>query len=109
MEQVVLEPVVRGVTRPGYRYFAPGSAVVSEGDRRQVFVGGTLVGEFAAGDQAACNALLVQLCQDPRAQGIGARSSSAGRWSASSPRGTRPPATRCSCSSARTPAPIGGG
>jgi len=66
MEQVVLEPVVRGATQPGYRYFAPGSAVVSEGDRRQVFVGGTLVGEFAAGDQAARNALLVQLCQDPR-------------------------------------------
>ena len=62
----MLEPVVRGATQPGYRYFAPGSAVVSEGDRRQVFVGGTLVGEFAAGDQAARNALLVQLCQDPR-------------------------------------------
>jgi len=40
--------------------------VVSDGDRRQVFVGGTLVGEFAAGDQAARNALLVQLCQDSR-------------------------------------------
>ncbi|MBN2193623.1 MAG: hypothetical protein JW751_12470, partial [Polyangiaceae bacterium] len=66
MEQVVLEPVVRVASRPEYRYFAPGSAVVSEGDRRQVFVGGTLVGEFAAGDRAARNVLFVQLCQDTR-------------------------------------------
>ncbi len=57
-------PLVR--EDPTTKWFASNGCVIEDGDDRQVFVGGTLVGRFKVGDTGARNMLLVNLALDER-------------------------------------------
>lgn len=48
------------------KWFSSRGSVVRRGDVTEVFVGGTLVGSFDAGEQFERNAVVVQLAEDPR-------------------------------------------
>lgn len=50
----------------GTKWFSEIGCVVKDGDDRQVFVGGMLVGRFEVGDTAARNVLLINLAFDRR-------------------------------------------
>jgi len=64
MEQVVVETAAGQARTSGYRYFEPRGCVRTVGESRQVFVGGSLVGQYHATDKATRNALVVELSQD---------------------------------------------
>jgi hypothetical protein len=49
-----------------YRYFSAHGCVSDDGDRRLVFVGGTLIGSYDVSDKATRNAILVKLSEDPK-------------------------------------------
>jgi len=49
-----------------YRYFSAHGCVFDDGDRRLVFVGGTLIGSYDVSDKATRNAILVKLSEDPK-------------------------------------------
>jgi hypothetical protein len=49
-----------------YHYFSPHACVLVDGNRRTVFVGGTLVSSYEVGDKATRNAILVKLSEDPK-------------------------------------------
>lgn len=66
MTQFEIVRVTRAVGKPGHRYFGPGSCVVDRGDRRDVLVGGTLIGSYEVGETAKRNVLLVTAAQEPR-------------------------------------------
>jgi hypothetical protein len=66
MDQLVLDAGVDQAHSDEYRYFKPYGCVRAVGERRQVFVGGTLVGSYDVSDKATRNALLVELSQEPR-------------------------------------------
>jgi transposase-like protein len=51
-----------------HRWFSDIGCVVRDGERRNVFVGGMLIGSYAPGDRAARNAALMAVCLDPDAQ-----------------------------------------
>jgi hypothetical protein len=48
--------------QPAHHWFGKKACVVEAGDRRDVFVGGTLIGSFAEGDRAERDVLLVFFC-----------------------------------------------
>lgn len=50
----------------GIRWFADNACVVEHGDRREVFVGGMLVGVFTRDDVTSRNMLVVTLAGDPK-------------------------------------------
>lgn len=52
--------------RPKTVWFAPRACVIERGDRREVVIGGTLVGSYGAKDFAQRNLLAVGLAQDPK-------------------------------------------
>ena len=49
-----------------YHYFSAQGCVLVDGDRRLVFVGGTLVSSYDIGDKATRNAVLLKLSEDPK-------------------------------------------
>src|SRR3970040_594528 len=49
-----------------YPYFSPHACVYVEGNRRSVFVGGTLVGSYDVTDKGTRNAILIKLSEDPK-------------------------------------------
>lgn len=49
-----------------YHYFSAHACVFADGNRRSVFVGGTLVGSYDVVDKATRNAILVKLSEDPK-------------------------------------------
>jgi hypothetical protein len=49
-----------------YRYFSAHGCVFDDGDRRLVFVGGSLIGSYDLDDKATRNAILVKLSEDPK-------------------------------------------
>ena len=54
------------VDNGAYRYFSAHGCVFVDGNRRSVFVGGTLVGSYDIADKATRNAILVKLSEDPK-------------------------------------------
>ena len=62
----MVEAVADQARTGGYRYFEPQGCVRAVGERRQVFVGGTLVGQYDVTDKATRNALVVELSQERR-------------------------------------------
>ena len=51
---------------PVTHWFSSRGSVVVRGQTTEVFVGGTLIGSYAEGEQLERNAILVQLAADPR-------------------------------------------
>jgi hypothetical protein len=49
-----------------YHYFSSHACVFVDGNRRAVFVGGTLIGSYEITDKASRNALLIRLSEDPK-------------------------------------------
>jgi hypothetical protein len=49
-----------------YHYFSAQGCVLVDGERRLVFVGGTLVSSYDIGDKATRNAVLLKLSEDPK-------------------------------------------
>jgi hypothetical protein len=49
-----------------YHYFSAQGCVLADGERRLVFVGGTLVSSYDIGDKATRNAVLLKLSEDPK-------------------------------------------
>lgn len=49
-----------------HRWFSSWGVVVEDGERRNVYVGGTLLGSFGPRERAMRNAILMGLCTDPR-------------------------------------------
>jgi hypothetical protein len=66
MAQLVVGAVGENTRFEGYRHFQPHGCVHAVGGRRQVFVGGTLVGCYDVSDKVTRNALVVELSQEPR-------------------------------------------
>jgi len=58
--------VADSVGAAAYRYFSAHGCVSDDGDRRLVFVGGTLIGSYDVSDKATRNAILVKLSEDPK-------------------------------------------
>lgn len=58
--------VVESDSAGAYHYFSAQGCVLVDGDRRLVFVGGTLVSSYDVGDKATRNAVLLKLSEDPK-------------------------------------------
>lgn len=53
------------VVTPGHRWFSGNGCVVQSGERRDVFIGGTLVCSFERRERGPRNLILVTLAEEP--------------------------------------------
>jgi hypothetical protein len=67
MAQMALAVSEESAESGAYHYFSAHACVFVDGDRRSVFVGGTLVSSYEVTDKATRNAILIKLSEDPKA------------------------------------------